>query len=138
MKPAIFIAIFIAILAAVGVFSGDSQEEVVVTNFDECVEAGNAVMESFPRQCAHGGTTYVEDVEAPIPPVGTEEEGVVVTCDPNNRPEACIKEYIPVCGLVEVQCVTTPCNPVPQTFGNGCSACATPNVISYTEGECAL
>ena len=49
---------------------------------------------------------------------------------------ACLDVYQPVCGLVEVQCVTTSCNPVPQTFGNGCYACRESNVISYTEGEC--
>jgi translocator protein len=36
---------------------------IVITNFNECVEAGNAVMESYPRQCrvANGGvfTEYI-------------------------------------------------------------------------------
>ncbi len=31
-----------------------------VTDFDSCVAAGNPVMESYPRQCAAGGQTYVE------------------------------------------------------------------------------
>lgn len=35
---------------------------VVVTDYYSCVEAGNPVMESFPEQCAHEGTTYVRDI----------------------------------------------------------------------------
>ncbi len=65
----------------------------------------------------------------PVPSSGT-------LCNPDNRPSACTREYQPVCGLVEVQCITTPCNPVPETFSNGCSACSQSNVISYTSGSC--
>lgn len=31
---------------------------VVITNFDECVKAGNPVMESSPEQCIHGDKTF--------------------------------------------------------------------------------
>ena len=39
-----------------------------VDSFEECVAAGNPVMESYPRQCMHGGRTFVEElpVEEPI------------------------------------------------------------------------
>lgn len=53
------------------------------------------------------------------------------------RPEACTKEYMPVCGQVKVQCITTPCDTIMQTFSNKCEACANPLTISYTEGACA-
>jgi len=33
-----------------------------VTNFEECLTAGNAVMESYPRQCRHEGVTYAENI----------------------------------------------------------------------------
>ncbi len=33
-----------------------------VRNFEDCVNAGNPVMESYPRQCRHRGVTYVEDI----------------------------------------------------------------------------
>jgi len=33
---------------------------VVVTDFDSCVEAGNPVMESDPRQCKNGDSTFTE------------------------------------------------------------------------------
>ena len=31
-----------------------------ITNFEECINAGYPVMESYPRQCAANGETYVE------------------------------------------------------------------------------
>lgn len=37
-------------------------QTVVVTDFESCAAAGNPVMESYPRQCAAGGVTYVEDI----------------------------------------------------------------------------
>jgi len=40
-------------------------EEILekISNFQECVDAGNAVMESYPRQCQVGGEVFVEEVE---------------------------------------------------------------------------
>ncbi len=61
----------------------------------------------------------------------------VVCTDVMKQNQACTREYRPVCGLVQVQCITTPCDPVPETFSNGCSACAAGNVVSYTEGQCS-
>lgn len=49
------------------------------------------------------------------------------------EPKICTMEYAPVCAQVEIQCVTTPCNPVEQTFSNTCSAGE--NKILYS-GEC--
>jgi len=34
--------------------------------------------------------------------------------------QACTKEYMPVCGSKQVQCITTPCNPIQQTYSNRC------------------
>jgi len=38
------------------------EDVIVVTDFLSCAEAGNAVMESYPRQCRHGEVTYTEDI----------------------------------------------------------------------------
>ena len=32
----------------------------------------------------------------------------------------CTKEYAPVCGAKPIVCITTPCNPIQQTYGNRC------------------
>lgn len=74
---------------------------------------------------------------APCPGEGAVAE--VVTCTPESKEnQMCTREYAPVCGLVEIQCVTTPCNPIKETFSNGCSACSQGNVISYEAGACEV
>lgn len=43
----------------------------VVTNFTECAQAGNPIMESYPRQCrTSDGRLFVEDVPPPALPDG--------------------------------------------------------------------
>lgn len=60
-----------------------------------------------------------------------------IYCTPNQRnAQACIEIYQPVCGYVQVECITTPCNPVPETFSNNCFACSNERVSYYTEGAC--
>jgi peptidoglycan hydrolase-like protein with peptidoglycan-binding domain len=34
--------------------------------------------------------------------------------------QACTKEHKPVCGLKQIVCITTPCNPIQWTYGNKC------------------
>lgn len=60
-KTLVFI---IVVLAGVGVwwFVSTNPTATEVTNFQECVEAGNEVMESYPRQCRAGGETFTEDI----------------------------------------------------------------------------
>lgn len=41
----------------------DTEAPVVVTTFEECVAAGNPVMESYPRQCrSEDGELFVENI----------------------------------------------------------------------------
>lgn len=49
--------------------------------------------------------------------------------------KACTKEYKPVCGFVEVQCVKAPCYPVAQTFGNQCMA-ENAQATNISQGSC--
>lgn len=60
-----------------------------------------------------------------------------IDCMPDQRNvDACIEIYQPVCGQMQVECITMPCEPVKQTFENSCKACMNDRVLSYTEGEC--
>ncbi len=50
------VGIFVILYFTVGFPDGN------VSNFEECVSSGGAVMESFPRQCDINGITYVEQL----------------------------------------------------------------------------
>lgn len=52
--------------------------------------------------------------------------------------DVCAEIYQPVCGLVDVQCITEPCPPIPETFSNACTACAHGNVSTYQAGACPV
>ena len=100
------------------------QMEKEITDFEGCVAAGNPVMESYPRQCRHGDQTFVEEVEiATPPPIDNEDR------------KPCTREYRPVCGEVEVQCIKAPCPPLKTTFSNRCEA-ENAKAKNITEGEC--
>lgn len=66
MKKTLIIFIAIVVIAGLGVawkFSTTEEPPApVVTNFEECIAAGNAVMESYPRQCKHGKQTFIENI----------------------------------------------------------------------------
>lgn len=109
----------------------DSNTGALVTSFSSCVNAGNEAVGSFPQQCTHDGVVFIEDVSAPDP----NEDGTVL-CEASQRGAFCTQQYEPVCGLTQVECITTPCDPVPQSFGNACTACSNERVLSYTEGVC--
>lgn len=64
---------------------------VVVTNFAECAEAGNAIMESYPARCRHGETTYTEYI-------GNELEKMDLIVLETPRPNAVVKSPLTVRG----------------------------------------
>lgn len=83
------ILIFIALIALVAVVWWDiarnSQvdEQATISTFEECVEAGNPVMDSYPQQCMDDeGNTFVDEVtpdeysQDEVKPI---TEGVVMT-----------------------------------------------------------
>ncbi|MEX0877289.1 MAG: Gmad2 immunoglobulin-like domain-containing protein [Candidatus Spechtbacterales bacterium] len=74
-------------------FMGPAEEDVViVSNFEECVEQGNAIMESYPRQCrAQDGRTFTEDI-------GNELEKTDLIRIDNPRPNQIISSPIMVSG----------------------------------------
>ena len=92
------------------------------------------------RECPDG--SYVSR-QAPgcafaaCPSGDTPPSNETITCEPGQRlVDMCTEQYAPVCAAYQVQCVTTPCNPVPRTYSNSCFACMDKNVISYSEGAC--
>lgn len=121
-------------------------------NLDTSVEVGIVLEQIMEDSSADTPTANACPLDAKICPDGSAvgREGAdcafaacpsastseTVCTDEQREVHACIELYAPVCASVEVQCVTTPCNPIPQTFSNGCFACANKQVTSYVEGEC--
>lgn len=65
MKKILPIIIAILIIAALGIMwqlnsQDESQNAPVVTNFEECIAAGNPAMESWPRRCRTEDKTFIE------------------------------------------------------------------------------
>ncbi|HEY4502628.1 MAG TPA: Gmad2 immunoglobulin-like domain-containing protein [Candidatus Paceibacterota bacterium] len=56
------IAILLIIGSGIAWKLSNSEPSPRITNFEECVAAGNPVMESYPRQCQNNGEIFVEDV----------------------------------------------------------------------------
>lgn len=84
----------------------------------------------FSISCA-----VVDMNEAELPQA---ENKKVTQCE-DPRPQMCTREYNPVCATKDtgVRCVTTPCLSTEEvTYPTGCTACADPDVISYTQGAC--
>jgi hypothetical protein len=66
-----------------------------------------------------------------------EDEPLTACTDP--RPQACTREYLPVCASRDtgVRCVTTPCPSAEwKTYGNACDACADEKVFGHRPGAC--
>jgi len=64
MKKSLLITIVVIVLIAIAGgwwFFGPRPDEPITT-FEECVSAGNPVMESYPRQCRADGQTFIEFV----------------------------------------------------------------------------
>ncbi len=60
MKKILLIIIVFAVAGFISLPSKD--QETQVSNFEECLAAGNPAMESYPRQCRHEDKTFVEDI----------------------------------------------------------------------------
>lgn len=56
------ILIAAAIIIPLLIFSPSSTQKQDVNDFITCVDAGNPVMESYPRRCRNNDITYIEDI----------------------------------------------------------------------------
>lgn len=80
---ALLLVILIAVIGGTGWYVYNSQKKAdspsqapPITNFDECVAAGNPVMESSPEQCAANGQTFAKEAARPFE---IAEWGVIMT-----------------------------------------------------------
>jgi len=76
-KIIIFLIILIILLALVGYwyyYKTSSSTNATINSFEECVAAGNPVMESYPRQCRANGQIFVEELPSQL----TREEALLI------------------------------------------------------------
>ena len=64
-KTLILLVILMLVLGSILFFTQEAGQQHV-TNFEDCVAAGNPVMESYPRQCRHGEVTYTETITSSV------------------------------------------------------------------------
>lgn len=73
-KNLIYLLAIIIISAIAGWYIYNQQlaaDESAINSFDDCVAAGNPVMESYPEQCrTPGGKHFVNDIDRPISVAG--------------------------------------------------------------------
>lgn len=66
MKTAVWIGIICILILLIGIFwtrNKPTESDTPVTTFEECVAAGNPVMESYPEQCrSKDGQVFTKDV----------------------------------------------------------------------------
>ncbi|GAB0174151.1 MAG: hypothetical protein HHAS10_00300 [Candidatus Altimarinota bacterium] len=90
---------------------------------------GMACIQSFPAPKTYSNTCMMKADNAALIHTGE--------CESVNTPKACTKEYMPVCGMKQVQCFTTPCNPIRTDYGNRCMAEAD-GATDITYGTCQM
>jgi Immunoglobulin-like domain of bacterial spore germination len=82
MNKKIIVIVLIIVVLGLGLWYWSSrtpQEVKNVMSFQNCVDAGYPVMESYPRQCkTPDGRTYAEEVTPPITYVNTSVDYIVV------------------------------------------------------------
>ncbi len=67
--------------------------------------------------------TTTDEVDGLLLSLAAPLDIAVMECLPEQRNvDACIEIYHPLCVTVNVQCVTTPCDPTQETFANSCKA----------------
>lgn len=118
----IIIGLFIIMTSLVGVIAvlllnankDDNSSEI--TNFQECIDAGNPAMESYPRQCRAGDQTFVEEIEGlPLAPPDVPEGQIGEPIEEPSEPSA----QPPGSSICEDQCGDGVCQEI-VCLGTGC------------------
>lgn len=60
MSRSLSVVVVVILLLVGGILLLPEEANTKVTNFEECIEAGNPVMGSYPRQCRSNNETFVE------------------------------------------------------------------------------
>ena len=63
------VALVLLILAVIYNLNYTNTKYNQITDFESCVNAGNPVMESYPRQCRDNDITFVEDISNDLNPL---------------------------------------------------------------------
>jgi len=106
---------------------------------DVLTEEGMKTVLANIQRRADTSITTTDEIDGLLLFLGAPFDPKVTECLPEQRDvDACIEIFQPVCATVNVQCVTTPCEPVLETFANSCKACSNSLVSSYTESECSI
>lgn len=128
MRTRIIILIvgFVVILAAGGAgcqslppAGNENTNVVTVTNFEECVAAGNPVMESYPRQCRAGDKNFIEYI-------GNELEKINLIKIDSPRPNAIVTSPLEITGEARGTWYFEASFPVKLFDGNGEQLAAVP------------
>lgn len=69
-----FIVVIVLLVALTGYFAWQisKEQKSAITNFAECVAAGNPIMESYPEQCAADGKVFTNPDQEPVTPPGND------------------------------------------------------------------
>jgi hypothetical protein len=151
MKKILLIFLIIGSIALVACTEkvDETTDPVEVIDFESCIKAGYPAMESYPRQCTDGTNIYVEEIEVtdfescmlagPYEELGADPRICIYDgkeyIKESDEQKACTREYMPVCGELQVQCIRAPCPPIDTTFSNRCEA-ENAGATNIREGEC--
>ncbi len=92
MKKTLLSIVAVLVILGVGItWKLTRDSTTIVTNFEQCVAAGNVVLESYPRQCKAGEQTYTENI-------GNELEKTDFIRIDSPRPNANIKNPLLITG----------------------------------------
>lgn len=119
----------------------ESSGSVQVTVGAPALQDGDVVV-PITREVPEKGTTdmayylfaYRVDVDTPTVTFLIDGTPDVITMASTQI--TCADHYDPVCGLLEVQCVTTPCDPVPTSYDNLCLLQSDASAEFFHTGAC--